>query len=216
MRSAPEQFRVPAHPFALVSGSRANRTIADVYSHDCLKILRAFAQRKSLVRLWLWRIPFSSLQPQEKRTVKEVVLALSYSIYELGLYRCSFSCYEEMVSFVRAFPHCDKLYIQDCMTDGQDTPENSFAEFPQYKLSIVDLDVTASSMDLVLLIDPFGAHRRRRTGRLLARQTCLRFVVCGGDSSRYFSHLQVAHSGISVFLVLLGRVPGYVHKYFST
>ena len=109
-----------------------------------------------MVRLWLWRIPFSSLQPQEKRTVKEVVLALSYSIYELGLYRCSFSCYEEMVSFVRAFPHCDKLYIQDCMTDGQDTPENSFAEFPQYKLSIVDLDVTASSMDPVLLIDPSG------------------------------------------------------------
>jgi len=42
------------------------------------------------------------------------------------------------------------------MTDGQDTPENLFAEFPQYKLSIVDLDVTASSMNLVPLIDPSG------------------------------------------------------------
>ena len=32
VRSAPEQLRVPARPFALVSGSRVNRTIADVFA----------------------------------------------------------------------------------------------------------------------------------------------------------------------------------------
>jgi len=69
-------------------------------------------------------------------------------------------------------------------------------------------------MHLVPLIVPSGAHRRRRTGRL-TRKTCLRFAVCGGDSSRYFSRFQVAHSGISGYLVLFGRVSGYVYTSFS-
>ena len=122
---------------------------------DYLGILGVFAKRKNLVRLWLWEVPFFFLQPQQKKAFKEIILGLSSSVKDLGLYGCHFSCYEEMVSFVRAFPHCDKLYIQDCVTGGQDSPENSLTGFPQHKLSIVDLDLTASSTS-ELLIDLSG------------------------------------------------------------
>jgi hypothetical protein len=87
--------------------------------------------------------------------LEEVVVALSSSVNDLGLYGCHFSRYEEMVSFVRAFPHCNTLYIKDCVTGGQDSPMNAFAGLPQHKLSIVDLDLTASSTS-DLLIDPSG------------------------------------------------------------
>ena len=131
------------------------RTVLEKYWSDYLAILKVFASRKSLVCLWFREIPFFLLQPRQKKVFKEAVLALSSSVTELGLYGCHFSCYEEMVSFVRAFPHCDKLSIRDCVTGGRGSPENSFAGFPQYKLSIVDLDITASSTHQ-FLIDPSG------------------------------------------------------------
>ena len=143
------------HVSSLSLGITTRRTVLEEYWNDYLAILKVFAPRKSLVHLWLWEIPFFFLQPRQKKTFKEAVLGLSSSITQLGLYGCHFSCYEEMVSFVRAFPHCDKLYIQDCVTGGQESPKNSLAGFPQHKLSIVDLDITASSTHK-LLIDPSG------------------------------------------------------------
>ncbi|KAF9645989.1 hypothetical protein BDM02DRAFT_3271329 [Thelephora ganbajun] len=143
------------HVRSLCLGITTKRMVLEEYWNDYLAILKVFAQRRSLVRLWLWEVPFFFLRPQQKKKFREVVLALSSSINDLGLYGCHFSCYEEMLSFVRAFPYCDKLYIEDCVTGGQDSPENSFTALPQYKLSVVDLDITASSMS-ELLIDPSG------------------------------------------------------------
>ena len=143
------------HVRSLSLGITDKRVILEEYWTDYLVILGVFAKRGSLVQLWLWEVPFFFLQPQQEKMTKEVVLALSSSVDNLGLYGCHFSCSEEMVSFVRAFPHCNKLYIQDCVTGGQDSPENSFAGFPQHKLSIVDLDLTASSTS-ELLIDLSG------------------------------------------------------------
>ena len=143
------------HIRSLSLGITNKRVVLEEYWNDYLTILKAFAERKSLVRLWLWEVPFFFLRPRQKKKLNEVILALSSSINDLGLYGCHFSCYEEMISFVRAFPHCDKLYIEDCVTGGQDSPVNSFAGLPQHKLSIVDLDITASSGS-ELLIDPSG------------------------------------------------------------
>lgn len=143
------------HVRSLSLGITTRRTVLEKYWNDYLTILKIFASRKCLVRLWLWEVPFFFLQPRQKKMFKDIVLALSCSVTELGLYGCHFSCYEEMVSFVRVFPHCDKLYIQDCVTGDQDSPENSFANFPQHKLSVVDLDITASSAH-ELLMDPSG------------------------------------------------------------
>ena len=143
------------HVRSLDLGITDKQVILEEYWKDYLEVLKVFAQRRSLVRLWLWEVPFFFLQPREKKAFKEIVLALSSSVHDLGLYGCHFSCYEEMVSFVRAFPHCNKLYIQDCVTGGQDSPENSFTGFPRHNLSIVDLDLTASSTS-ELLIDLSG------------------------------------------------------------
>lgn len=132
-----------------------NKRVLEEYWNDYLKILKVFAGRRCLVRLWLWEVPFFFLQPRQKKMLREIVLALASSINDLGLYGCHFSCYEEMVSFVRAFSYCDKLYVEDCVTGGQDSPKNSFAEFPQHKLPVTVLEITASSKNK-LLIDPSG------------------------------------------------------------
>ena len=143
------------HVRSLSLGITDKKVILEEYWNDYLEVLKVFAQRRSLVQLWLWEVPFFFLQRGQKKAFKEIVLGLSASVHDLGLYGCHFSCYEEMVSFVRAFPRCNKLYIQDCVTGGQASPKNSFKGFPQHKLSIVDLDLTASSKS-ELLIDLSG------------------------------------------------------------
>lgn len=143
------------HIRSLSLGITDKRVVLEEYWTDYLEILKVFAERKSLVRLWLWEVPFFFLRPRQRKMLRDVVLALGSSINDLGLYGCHFSCYEEMVSFVRAFPYCDKLYVEDCVTGGQKSPKNSFAELPQHKLSVADLDITASSKNR-LLIDPSG------------------------------------------------------------
>ena len=143
------------HVRSLSLGITTKRTILEEYWNNYLEILGVFAQRRSLVRLWLYEVPFSFLQPRQKKRFRDIVVALSSSINDLGLYGCHFSCYEEMISFVRAFPHCDKLHIQDCVTGGRDSPKNPLAGLPQYRLSVVDLDITASSTHK-LLIDHSG------------------------------------------------------------
>lgn len=143
------------HVRSLSLGITNKRIVLEEYWNDYLTILKVFAERRSLVRLWLWEVPFFFLQPHQKKVLREIILALASSINDLGLYGCHFSCYEEMISFVRAFPYCDKLYVEDCVTGGQDCPKNSFVDLPQHKISVVDLDVTASSKN-EFLIDPSG------------------------------------------------------------
>jgi hypothetical protein len=143
------------HVRSLSLGITNKRVVLEEYWNDYLAILKVFAERGTLVRLWLWEVPFFFLRPHQKKILREAVLGLASSINDLGLYGCHFSCYEEMISFVRAFLHCDKLYVEDCVTGGQDRPKNLFADFPQHKLSLADLDITASSKN-ELLIDPSG------------------------------------------------------------
>ena len=143
------------HIRSLSLGITGEQRILEKYWKDYLAILKIFAARRSLVRLWLWEVPFFFLQPPQKDTFKRVVLALSSSVNDLRLYGCHFSCYDEMVSFVRAFQHCNKLHIEDCVTGGEAAPVNSLAELPQHKLSIVELNIT-TSLKNELLIEPSG------------------------------------------------------------
>lgn len=143
------------HVRSLSLGILNKRVVLEEYWNDYLEILKVFAERRSLVRLRLWEVPFFFLRPRQKKKFREVVLALASSINDLGLHACHFSCYEEMVSIVRAFPYCDKLLVEDCVTGGQDSPENYFAELQQHKLSVVELGITASSGN-ELLIDLSG------------------------------------------------------------
>ena len=143
------------HVRSLSLGVTNQRVILEEYWKDYLEVLKVFGQRRCLSRLWLSELPFFFLQRRQKKILKEAILGLSSSVNDLGLYGCHFSCYEEMISFVRAFPHCDKLQIQDCVTGGQDSPQNLFADLPQHKLFIADLDLTASSTN-ELLIDSSG------------------------------------------------------------
>ena len=143
------------HIRSLSLGITNKPMVLEEYWKDYLTILKIFAERRCLVRLWLWEVPFFFLQSRKRKMLKEVILALTSSINDLGSYGCHFACYQEMVSFVCAFPHCDKLYIEDCVTGGHDSLENSFAGLPQHRLSIVDLGITASSTN-ELLMDPSG------------------------------------------------------------
>ena len=80
------------HVRSLSLGITTERTVLEVYWNDYLAILKVFARRKRLVRLWLWEIPFFFLRPGKKKMFREVVLALSSLVNELGLYGCHFSC----------------------------------------------------------------------------------------------------------------------------
>ena len=80
------------HVRSLSLGITTERTVLEVYWNDYLAILKVFARRKRLVRLWLWEVPFFFLRPGKKKMFREVVLALSSLVNELGLYGCHFSC----------------------------------------------------------------------------------------------------------------------------
>jgi len=136
---------------------------------------------------------FLFLRPGQE--VLEVVLALSSTVDGLGLCGCRFPCYEEVVIFVRAFPHCDKLYVQDCVTGGKGSPENLSVDMPRDEPSVVDLDITASSTN-ESLIDPSG------------------FIEDAELDVPSLSKL--AHLWVAVFVDLSGRIPGYVYLSLPT
>lgn len=52
----------------------------------------------------------------ERIKIQDVVTALSSTVNDLEL--CGRSCpaYVAMISSIRAFPHCNLFYIQDCVT----------------------------------------------------------------------------------------------------
>jgi len=49
-----------------------------------------------------------------------------------------------MVSLIRSFPHCDSLFLSDCVTRRKSAVENAFAGLPEHKLIIKDLQLSAS------------------------------------------------------------------------
>ncbi|KAF9783515.1 hypothetical protein BJ322DRAFT_159192 [Thelephora terrestris] len=88
------------------------------YLAEQFTILDIFAQRQTLTRLWLSRFPFSSIDPARRMGFLDIVTALGSTVNDLGLYGCIFPSYLDTISFIRAFPHCDALFIRDCVADA--------------------------------------------------------------------------------------------------
>ena len=121
------------------------KVVSDVYWKNYLVILGALAGYRMLNRLWLSEVPFNLLQLSQKEGLRETITALGSTVNELGLYGCRFSSYEEMVSLIRCFPHCNFLFIRDCVTGRQTAGGNAFAGLPEHTLNIEDLQLFSPS-----------------------------------------------------------------------
>jgi len=126
------------------------RPILRIYWDDYLVILGVFARYRTLDRLWLSEVPFNLFQPDQE-DLRDTIAALGSTVTELGLYGCRFSSYEEMVSLIRSFPHCDSLFLRDCVTRGKSVVRNAFAGLPEHALSLKDLQLSSSLSDETLI-----------------------------------------------------------------
>ena len=140
------------HIRSLDLGVNDGRPILEAYWKDYLVILGGFARYRTLNRLWLSEVPFNIARP-DQNDLRETVTALGSTVTELGLYGCRFSSYEEMVSLIRSFPHCDSLFLSDCVTRGKTAVGNAFAGLPEHRLSIKDLQLSSSFRSRGRLID---------------------------------------------------------------
>jgi len=131
------------HIRSLDLGVNNGRQILEIYWKDYITILGGFAQYRTLDRLWLSGIPFNLFRPDQK-DLRETVTTLGSTVTELGLYGCRFSSYEEMVSLIRSFPHCNSLFLRDCVTRGKSGVGNAFAGLPEHALSVKDLQLSSS------------------------------------------------------------------------
>lgn len=131
------------HVRSLDLGVTTRKPIHQNYWDDYLTILDVFARRRSLTRLWLTEVPFSSLMRGNRERARNAIISLTVTVNELGLYSCGFSSYPEMISLIRSFPLCTSLYVRDCFvrrTPGQ----NLFVDLPQHTLHVSDLELTSS------------------------------------------------------------------------
>ena len=131
------------HIRSLDLGIDDGRRILEMYRKDYLVVLGGFARYRTLNRLWFSEVPFNLFRP-DRSDLRETVTALGSTVTELGLYGCRFSSYEEMVSLICSFPHCDSLFLSDCVTRGGSAVGNSFAGLPEHTLSIKDLQLSSS------------------------------------------------------------------------
>ena len=138
------------HIRSLDLGTNDGKVLSSEHWTDCLVILGQFAQYRSLDRLWLSGVPFSSAR-QNRENLIETVTALGSTVTELGLYGCRFYSYEEMISLIRSFPLCDFLFVRDCVTGRR--AANAFAGLPEHNLKIKDLQLSSSSSSNDLSID---------------------------------------------------------------
>ena len=133
------------HVRSLDLGVNDKSVILEDYWKCYLVILGAFARYRVLNRLWLSEVPFNFLRLSQKKGLREAVIALGSTVTELGLYGCHFSSYEEMVSLIRSFPHCNFLFVRDCATGEQTAGGNAFAGLPNHILNIKDLQLSSPS-----------------------------------------------------------------------
>ena len=77
--------------------------------------------------------------------IRDIVAAFCSTVSDLGLYGCRFPSYTDMISLVRAFPHCDSLYIRDCVISGESATGNVFSGLQEHKLSLNVLELTCAS-----------------------------------------------------------------------
>ena len=125
--------------------------ILEEYWKSYLIVLRLFARYRSLNRLWLSEVPFFFLKPTQKTNLRETITAIGSTVAELGLYGCHFHSYEELISFIRSFPLCGFLLIENCVTGERSTSKNAFAGLPEHRLIIKDLQLSASLSDNLLI-----------------------------------------------------------------
>ena len=83
--------------------------------------------------------------------IQDVVIALSSTVNDLGLYECLFPSYADMISFIRAFPHCDSLCIRNCVAGAKDSSGDVFSGLPGHKLSLNTLELSFSSSDRLII-----------------------------------------------------------------
>jgi len=140
------------HIRSLDLGINDGRPVLEAHWKDHLTILGAFAQYRTLDRLWLSKVPFNRSRPDQKEDLREAITILGSTITELRLYGCRFSSYEEMVSLIRSFPHCNSLSLRDCVNRGRPAVGNVFAGLPEHRLSIKDLHLS-STLSIRTLID---------------------------------------------------------------
>ena len=133
------------HVRSLELGANAEETSLGSHWRTYLVILKAFTQYRALNRLWLSELSFSFVARGQKGNLRETIVALGFTVTELGLYECHFSSYKEMISLIRSFPLCNFLFVRDCTTGGKPTGKNVFAGLPENQLSIRDLQLSCSS-----------------------------------------------------------------------
>ena len=133
------------HVRSLDLGVNNKKVISEAYWKRYLVILGVFAKYRTLNRLWLSEIPFNFLRLSQKDDLRETITALGSTVTELGLYGCHFSSYEEMISLIRSFPHCNFLFIRNCVTGEQTAGGNAFAGMPEHTLDIKDLQLSSPS-----------------------------------------------------------------------
>ncbi|KAF9648037.1 hypothetical protein BDM02DRAFT_2453879 [Thelephora ganbajun] len=133
------------HVRSLDLGVTSKSSNSKDHLEEQLAILEIFAQRQTLTCLWLSNVPFPSIEPSQRGKIRDIVTALGSTVNNLGLYGCRFSSYTDMISFIRAFPRCDTLYIRDCVTGGKDSTESTFSGLPEHKLSLGVLELTSAS-----------------------------------------------------------------------
>ena len=115
------------------------------YLTEQLTILDIFSQRQTLTRLWLSKIPFPSFESSQRENIQNIVAALGSTVNDLGLYECSFLSRSDVISFICAFPHCDSLYVRDCVMGGGESAGDMFSGLPKHKLSLEALELTSTS-----------------------------------------------------------------------
>ena len=133
------------HVRSLDLGVAGNGSNPEDYLEEQLTILEIFAQRRSLTRLWLSRFPFPSIESVQITKVRDIIVAFASTVNDLGLYGCRFPSYTDMISFIRAFPHCNSLYIRDCVTGGSDCAGNVLSGLPEHRLSLSVLELSCTS-----------------------------------------------------------------------
>jgi len=131
------------HVHSLDLGVNDKNAIPEDYWKDYLVILAAFARYRVLNRLWLSELPLYLHRPSQKEGLRETITGLGSTVTELGLYGCHFSSYEEMVSLIRSFPHCDSLFIRDCAIGEKTAGGNVFSGLPEHTLRIKDLQLSS-------------------------------------------------------------------------
>ena len=139
------------HVRSLDLGVDNKSVILEDYWKGYITILGSFARYHVLNRLWLSEVPFIFLQESQKGNLRETITTLGSTVTELGLYGCHFSSYGEMISFVRSFPLCNFLFIRDCITGEHATGGNAFEGLPEHRLTVKDLQLSASSSNDLLI-----------------------------------------------------------------